>query len=473
MPKSKKEKKENIRQCQLKLKLTKKQEGELNRWMFHLYPIWNWAIKILKPERETKDNKYPKICRNALTYRTRFLPEEDHTKKRISKTLWYLPGEDDFVNLLAGHSKKLGIPSHTIQGILRTAWRTRQRYCKDKKEYSDKIQENPDLEGKIRKPGSPRLKGKRNRLNSIPFPDPIKYPNKNRIKLDGSSKFGLIRFHKQKIPSGKIKSSRIVKRARGWYLCLFIEVDRPRAKAIQIKNNKVIGVDPGFKTNLTTTDDGLNKKLDELKRGSEKIEERLKKAQRGGNKRLVSRLNERLKNRRKEDNHKISRLFVEECQSIFFLDDSSQSLAKKPKPKKHKCGKWKKSKRFGRSVARAGHYQLKQMLAYKCSIRGRKYEPIDSKYTTMTCSNCGAREGPTGETGLSVRVWECGCGAQHDRDKNSAYNALKLGLGLSLETAWAAPLPPGQTRNVLSGRESVRNWKNFQNLSLKKEAHLL
>ena len=63
MPKSKKEKKENIRQCHLKL--TKKQEGEVNRWMFHLYPIWNWAIKILKPEKESK--KYPKICRDALS----------------------------------------------------------------------------------------------------------------------------------------------------------------------------------------------------------------------------------------------------------------------------------------------------------------------------------------------------------------------------------------------------------------------
>ena len=45
-----------------------------------------------------------------------------------------------------------------------------------------KIEENPDLKGKIRKPGSPLLKGRRNRLNSIPFPDPIKYPQKNRIK---------------------------------------------------------------------------------------------------------------------------------------------------------------------------------------------------------------------------------------------------------------------------------------------------
>ena len=32
-----------------------------------------------------------------------------------------------------------------------------------------------------------------------------------------------MRFHKQGIPEGKIKSGRIVKRASGWYLCLFID----------------------------------------------------------------------------------------------------------------------------------------------------------------------------------------------------------------------------------------------------------
>ena len=32
----------------------------------------------------------------------------------------------------------------------------------------------------------------------------------------------MVRYHKQELPDGKIKYGRIVKRASGWYLCLFI-----------------------------------------------------------------------------------------------------------------------------------------------------------------------------------------------------------------------------------------------------------
>jgi len=30
-------------QCQLKLKLTKRQERTLSSWLFHLTAVWNWA----------------------------------------------------------------------------------------------------------------------------------------------------------------------------------------------------------------------------------------------------------------------------------------------------------------------------------------------------------------------------------------------------------------------------------------------
>lgn len=63
---------------------------------------------------------------------------------------------------------------------------------------------------------------------------------------------------------------------------------------------------------------------------------------------------------------------------------------------------------------------------------GRKFVLVDSKYTTMTCSECGARNGPTGFAGLKVRFWECGCGAKHDRDVNAACVILKTGAGYAL-----------------------------------------
>ena len=46
--------------------------------------------------------------------------------------------------------------------------------------------------------------------------------------------------------------------------------------------------------------------------------------------------------------------------------------------------------------------------------------------------------GPTGLAGLKVRQWVCGaCGAHHERDVNSARNALIAGAGLAHEVSYA------------------------------------
>ncbi len=342
-------------QTQIKLRVKSKQEAVLSEWLLILTRVWNWAIR--KIELDAKDSIF-------------------YSKK-------------EFQNLLANHGKKLDIPSHTLQGMLCTAWDAWSRCFK-----------------KLGK--KPRLKGCRNRLNSIPFLDPIRRPDGVYFKLPG---IGLIRFHKQEIPQGKIKCGRIVKRASGWYLCLFIEAE---PKAIPHKRYEKIGIDPGFKTTLPLS---TGEKIQKPKR-LKQLESRLAQAQRGKRQKLTSRLQERIKNRRKDDNHKLSRKLVEEYETIAFSKDHIQGIAKK----------------YGKSVAESGHYQLRQMLSYKCRAGGRKYIEVDSKGSTMTCSNCLAKTGPTGTSGLSVRQWECtGCGILHDRDHNAAINTLLVGLGTSLE----------------------------------------
>jgi transposase len=154
--------------------------------------VWNWSIK--KIEHNAQD----KIYFSAF----------------------------DFVNLLSDHGKKLGIPSHTIQGVLSQAYTAWSRCFK-----------------KIG--GKPKLKGQRNKLNSVVFPDRIHPPKENHISIPG---IGKIRYHKQMLPKGNIKCGRIIKRASGWYLCLFIDAER--AAIIRTGYGK-IGIDPGFKSLLT------------------------------------------------------------------------------------------------------------------------------------------------------------------------------------------------------------------------------
>lgn len=342
-------------QTQLKLRLNVTQATLLNSWLVMLTGVWNWAIR--KIENDAKGEVY-------YTGQT-------------------------FLNLLAGHGQKIGIPSHTLQGILlmaHTAW-TR---CFKKLA------------------GPPRRKGMRNKLNSIPFPDPLRAIAGNHVRLPG---IGSLRFHGQDIPAGKIKCGRIVKRASGWYLCLFIDAERA---PIASTGRGMIGIDPGFKDLLVCSD---GEKVPHPKELQQSLE-RLGQAQRGGTRKLTARLHERIGNQRKDRNHKLSLRLVQENAVIVFSKDNTKGMART----------------FGKSVAASAHAQLRTMLAYKSPPGGTRYLEVDSRNSTRTCSACGCLSGPTGLAGLSVRTWVCSeCGTHHDRDINAAINTLMSGVGTTLE----------------------------------------
>lgn len=344
-------------QSQIKLRLRAAKEKQLNEWLWILTGVHNFAVKKI----------------------------ELHAKDGI-----YYTGMS-FQNILADHGKRIGIPSHTVQGMLSQVHAAWTRCFK-------------------KVGGKPRLKGMRNKLNSIPFPDPIRSPDGNYIKLPG---IGKLRFHKQNIPAGKIKCGRIVKRTSGWYLCLFVDADH---SVIERVADGVIGIDPGFRDLLVTSDGEKIDHPQELRLSAT----RLAQAQRGKNRKLVSRLHERIKNQRKDRNHKLSLRLVRENSVIVFSKDSTQGM----------------KKIFGRSIASSAHAQLRSMLSYKSHVGDTKYVEVASRNSTRTCSACGSLSGPAGLTGLSVRQWVCAaCGTLHDRDINAAINTLIAGVGTTHEGA--------------------------------------
>ena len=343
-------------QRQFKLRLTSSQKHQLTDWLWCLTGVWNWAIRKLELD-----------ARDGIYY--------------TSQT---------FQNLLANHSKTLGIPSHTLQGMLSTAYMAWQRCWK-------------------RQAKKPNLKGQRNRLSSIPLPDPLRLPERNRIAVPG---IGSVRFIKQEIPEGKIKCGRIVRRASGWYLCLVIDAE---PNEIPHLANGEVGIDPGFSHLLTLSTGEKVAHPREL----EQTAQRLAQAQRGNRKVLSARLQERLAYQRKDRNHKLSRRLVSENQIIIWSKDSHCAIAKK----------------FGKSVASSAHAQLREYLAYKCRAGGRQYLEVSSKFSTKTCSACGSLSGPTGYAGLSVRHWTCAvCRTAHDRDINAAVNTFHAGAGITHES---------------------------------------
>lgn len=76
----------------------------------------------------------------------------------------------------------------------------------------------------------------------------------------------------------------------------------------------------------------------------------------------------------------------------------------------------------------AGWSMFRHFLEYKAIARKVVYREVSERFSTQTCSGCGAIGGPKGRKGLGVREWVCGeCGAVHDRDVNAALNILRMG----------------------------------------------
>lgn len=345
-------------QVQLKLQLRPAQERQLQRWLWHLTAVYNWAVRQIERDLE-----------QGRRVRSRY----------------------DLEGLVSGHGPKIGVPQVVVADTVRTAYYAWQR-C---------------LKGLAHRP---RFKGRRNRLNSIPSHERVRAPKGNRISFPCLPN---LKFHRQDIPAGTIKCSRIVRRASGWYLCLNIDAE-PRA--IRAIDHAEVGIDPGFSSLLTLSS---GEKI-EHPRELERISRRIAQAQRGWNRRRVARLLERRANQQRNRNHQLSRRLVAENAVIAWSADRHKAVARS----------------FGKSVAGAAHGQLRQMLAYKSRAGGRTFIEVPSFRSTRTCSACLALTGPTGWRGLKVRQWSCSaCGAQHDRDVNAAANTLRVGRGMRHESS--------------------------------------
>jgi putative transposase len=89
-----------------------------------------------------------------------------------------------------------------------------------------------------------------------------------------------------------------------------------------------------------------------------------------------------------------------------------------------KCG-------LSRALSDAAHYEIKSMLLYKAIRHGIDYKVVSERFSSITCSECFARSGPKGLSGLRIRAWECSsCRANHDRDVNAAKNILRSLRGI-------------------------------------------
>ncbi|MBE9117132.1 transposase [Lusitaniella coriacea LEGE 07157] len=83
-----------------------------------------------------------------------------------------------------------------------------------------------------------------------------------------------------------------------------------------------------------------------------------------------------------------------------------------------------KNHNLAKSITDAGWYQFRVWLEYFGYKFGKITVAVPPQYTSINCSNCGAKV----LKALSTRTHKCQCGCILDRDENAARNILSLGL---------------------------------------------
>ena len=263
------------------------------------------------------------------------------------------------------------------------------------------------------KPGYPRFKGY-DRYDSFTYTQFGFTIKGNHLNL---TKIGDIKITLHRPLSGEIKTCSIIKSAGKWYVCFAVEsTSKPLPES-----DTAVGIDVGL-TTFATLSTGKNIpnprffKIDE--KALAKSQRKLAKLDKGTPerrkaKKVVSRIHERIANRRHDFAHQEARKLVNEFGII---------AVEKLQIKEMMNDNWRS---MNRSISDVAWAQFRQCIQYKAEEAGRMYVEVNPRGTTQRCSRCQSIV----PKDLSVRIHSCPvCGLVLDRDLNASINILALGL---------------------------------------------
>lgn len=265
------------------------------------------------------------------------------------------------------------------------------------------------------KVGYPRFKSY-GRYDSITYPQNGFYLDvQNQIVY--ASKIGKIKAVIHRNIIGKIKTMTIRKTSAGkWYVSFAVEYEPSIPEST---SKEVTGIDLGL-TTFATFSNGEKIENPRFFRTGEKelarVQRRLSKEKKGTKervirRRIVSKVNNSISNKRKNFIHQESRKLVERFKLIVFEDLKIKSMQQDPI--------------LSKSIADASWGMLVRATQNKAEEAGSKVVLVDPNNTTQLCSRCGQYV----RKELSDRVHSCSsCGLVIDRDQNAAINIMRLGL---------------------------------------------
>jgi putative transposase len=310
------------------------------------------------------------------------------------------------------------LPSHVLQDVLR-------RLDKAFASFFRRLKNGE-------KPGYPRFKNT-SRYQSFTYPDGAGWKLQRRhLKLAG---VGEVKVTLHRPLEGKIKTVTIRHDVDQWYVTFSCEV--PEEVSLPA-SREAIGLDLGvlYFATLSTGEHIENprpyrKGLKRIKALS-RVKDRRKK---GSHRRkraaiALARAHRKVRNQRLNFHHQLSRRLVNKYGLIAMEDLSIMHMTATPEPKPDleqegqylpngaaaKAG-------LNQSILDAGWGQFQQMCLVKAERAGRCVVLVDPRMTSQLCSQCGAVVRKT----LDQRWHSCTCGAELDRDHNSAITILFRG----------------------------------------------
>ena len=207
------------------------------------------------------------------------------------------------------------------------------------------------------------------------------------------------------------------------------------------QNSNYIGFDLGLNDFLIDSDGIVIDNPKYFRKSQEKLSKEQRKLShcvKGSNnykkqKLKVALIHEKVKNQRKDFQHKISHQLINENQVIVSEDLKPSNMVKN-----HKLAK---------SIADVSFSTFCNMLDYKARWYGRTYIKISRFYPSSKLCNCCGYKNTT--LTLADREWECpNCHTLLDRDKNAALNILDEGLKILNKAGQELPIEPVDTASI-------------------------
>jgi putative transposase len=263
-------------------------------------------------------------------------------------------------------------------------------------------------------PGYPRFKS-RWRYDSITFPsygDGCRLQEGGKLYIQG---VGEIKVKLHRPVAGRIKTVTVKRDAGRWCVCFSVEV----AETADTRLYTDIGIDVGL-TSFAVLSDGTmidnprwyRQAQDKLRLAQRRVARR-RRGSHGRRKavRLLQQAHARVRNQRRDFQHKLARRLIETASVIFVEDLNIKGMARGM---------------LAKSITDAGWAQFLQILSSKAAEAGCVVIGVPPSGTSQTCT-CGASVPKT----LSQRWHRCvACGLSLARDHVSAL--LVQGLGRSL-----------------------------------------